>query len=138
MLPFADDDTVLLVRQWRYPLGRATWEMPTGAMHPGETPEAAVQRELAEETGVEAGRLRRVTAFSTSKSVLDETANLYLCFDLRPAGSEAEPDPTELITVRPFPFDEALAMVLSGEIVDAMSIIALLWADRRRRLGPWP
>jgi hypothetical protein len=68
--------------------------------------------------------------------VLDETANLFACFDLRPV--DAEPDPTELLSVAAFAFEDALAMVLSGEIVDGMSIIALLWADRWRRLGPWP
>jgi ADP-ribose pyrophosphatase len=136
MLPFVDPDHVLLVGQWRYLLGRPTWEMPTGAMHAGETPAEAAQRELAEETGVRAGRLHRLTVFSTSKSVPDESANLFLAFDLSPA--QAQPDATELLTVRTMPFDEALARALSGEIVDGMSIIALLWADRLRRLGPWP
>src|SRR5581483_10685095 len=48
VLPFLDDDTVLLIRQWRYVVRRATWEMPTGGVHPGETLEAAAQRELGE------------------------------------------------------------------------------------------
>ena len=132
MLPFVDPDTVLLVQQWRYVIERATWEMPTGANHPGETAEAAAQRELAEEAGVTAGRLERLTAFNTSKSVLDETATLFLAQDLTPA--HAEPDPTEFLNVAPFPFEEVLAMTLSGEIVDGMTIIAVLWADRARRL----
>lgn len=136
MLPFADPDTVLLVGQWRYLEGRATWEMPTGGMHPGETPLGAAQRELAEEVGVEAGRLIPITSLATSKSVMDETGHLFLGFDLRPA--PAIPDDTELLVRRAFPFEEALAMTLSGEIVDAMSIVAILWADRLRRLGPWP
>lgn len=136
MLPFVDDDTVLLIGQWRYLVGRGTWEMPTGGAHAGETAEEAVQRELAEEAGVRAGRLHRLTAFSTSKSVLEETAELYLCFDLHP--SEAAPDETELLVRRQLPFAEALALVLSGEIIDAMTIVAVLWADRLRRTGPWP
>lgn len=136
MLPFVDPDHVMLVGQWRYLLGRPTWEMPTGAMHSGETAEEAAQRELAEECGVHAGRLHHLTAYSTSKSVLDETANLFLAFDLSPA--QAEPDATELLSLRTVPFEEALALTLSGEIVDGMSIITILWADRLRRLGPWP
>jgi ADP-ribose pyrophosphatase len=136
MLPFVDPDRVMLVGQWRYLAGRPTWEMPTGAMHGGEAAEEAAQRELAEECGVHAGRLHQLTAYSTSKSVLDETANLFLAFDLSPA--EAEPDATELLTLRTMPFEEALALTLSGEIVDGMSIISILWADRLRRLGPWP
>lgn len=126
MLPFPDSDHVLLVRQWRYIAGRDTWEMPTGGMHDGERAEDAAQRELAEEAGVGAGRLIPVTSFATSKSVVDETAHLFLAVDLSPA--TATPDETEDFQCRTFPFGEALDMVLSGEIVDAMTIIAVLWA----------
>jgi len=135
ILPFADPDTVLLIRQYRYVARRATWEMPTGGVHPGESLEEAAQRELTEEVGHRAGRLIRVSTYHTSKSVLDETAHLYLGHDL--ARAEAPPDDTEFIEVRPFPFDEVLQMVLSGEIVDGMTMIAVLHADRRRnRPGP--
>jgi 8-oxo-dGTP pyrophosphatase MutT (NUDIX family) len=57
VLPFIDPDTVVLVGQYRYVAGGFYWEMPTGAMKPGESEEAAVQRELAEEAGYEADRL---------------------------------------------------------------------------------
>jgi ADP-ribose pyrophosphatase len=73
VLPFLDPDTVLLVQQYRYVAGRPTWEMPTGGVHEGEPPEAAAQRELAEEVGYRAGRLTRVCTFHSSKSILDET-----------------------------------------------------------------
>jgi ADP-ribose pyrophosphatase len=136
MLPFVDPDTVLLVGQWRYVIGRPTWEIPTGALHPGEDVAAGAQRELAEEVGRRAGRLVPLTSFDTSKSVLEEHAHLFGCFDLEPA--VATPDATELLVVREAPFEDALALVLAGEIVDAMSIVAILWADRLRRLGPWP
>jgi 8-oxo-dGTP pyrophosphatase MutT (NUDIX family) len=136
MLPFVDDDTVLLVGQWRYVIGRSTWEMPTGALHAGEAPVDGAQRELAEEVGYRAGRLVPLTSFDSSKSVLEERAHLFCCFDLEDA--VATPDDTELLVVRRASFDETLELVLSGEIVDAMSIIAILWADRLRRSGPWP
>jgi ADP-ribose pyrophosphatase len=131
MLPFVDDDTVVLIRQWRYIPGRTTWEMPTGGVHSGESLEDAAQRELAEEIGVRAGRLTPLTAYATSKSVVDETAHLFLAHDLLPASGT--PDETEVIEQRRFPFADALAMVLSGEIVDSMTIIALLWAERLRQ-----
>ena len=54
VLPFLDPDTIILVGQYRYVAGDFYWEMPTGAMKPGESEEAAVQRELAEEAGYEA------------------------------------------------------------------------------------
>jgi len=131
VLPFLDPDTVLLVRQYRYVARRVTWEMPTGGVHPAESIEEAAQRELAEEIGHRAGRLVRVSTYHTSKSVMDETAHLFLGEEM--VRVELPPDETEFIEVRPFPFEEALRMVLSGEIVDSMTIIAVLHAARRRR-----
>lgn len=129
VLPFLDPDTVLLVRQYRYVARRVTWEMPTGGVHPAESIEEAAQRELAEEIGYRAGRLVRVSTYHTSKSVMDETAHLFLGEEM--VRVELPPDETEFIEVRPFPFEEALRMVLSGEIVDSMTIIAVLYAARR-------
>jgi ADP-ribose pyrophosphatase len=128
VLPFVDPHTVLLIKQYRYVARRITWEMPTGGMHAGEAVEAATQRELAEETGYRAGRLTHVCTYHTSKSVMDETAHLFLGENLVQA--ELPPDDTEFIEVRPFPFADALRMVLSGEIVDSMTIIAVLYAAR--------
>ena len=133
VLPFLNADTVLLVRQYRYVARRVTWEMPTGGMHPGESIEEAAQRELAEEVGHRAGRLVHVSTYHTSKSVMDETAHLFLGEEMFQVA--LPPDDTEFIEVRPFPFDEALRMVLSGEIVDGMTIIAVLHAARRRGGG---
>ena len=131
VLPFLDAETVVLVGQYRYVAGGFYWEMPTGAMHPGESEQAAVQRELAEEAGYEADRLVKLCAYHTSKSVVDETANIYLAEGLRPI--PRRPDPTEFIEVRAFPFDEVVRMVERDEIKDSMTIVAVLHAARRRR-----
>jgi len=133
MLPFVDDDTVLLVQQWRYLVERTTWEMPTGGVHAGESLADAAQRELAEEVGHQAGRLEPLTSFSTSKSVVEETAHLFAAYDLVPA--EATPDSTEFLRCEAFPFATLLDMVWSGEIIDSMTIAAALWVDRQRRVG---
>jgi len=130
LLPFVDPDTILLVRQYRYVAGRPTWEMPTGGVHAGETLEQAAQRELAEETGYQAQRLEQVSTYHTSKSVVDETAHLFLADGLQ--RRNRAPDETEFIDVGAFPFDTVLQMVLEGEIVDSMTIIAVLLAARRR------
>jgi len=130
ILPFLDRDTVLLVGQYRYVAEGFFWEMPTGGQDPGETLLAAAQRELAEEAGYEAGRLVSLGDFHTSKSILREVAHLFLAEDLRPASRP--PDHTEFIERRAVPFAEVLAMVERGEIKDAMTIIAVLQAARRR------
>ena len=130
VLPFLDAETVVLVGQYRYVFGGFFWEMPTGAVKPGEAEEAAVQRELAEEAGYEADRLVKVCAYHTSKSVVDETANIYLAEGLR--ALERAPDPTEFIEARAFPFDEVVRMVERDEIKDSMTVVAVLHAARRR------
>jgi len=131
VLPFVDAETVVLVGQYRYVFGDFYWEMPTGAMHPGESEEAAVQRELAEEAGYEAERLVKLCSYHTSKSVVHETANIYLAEGLR--AIQLPPDPTEFIEVRAFPFDEVVRMVERSEITDSLTIVAVLHAARRRR-----
>lgn len=130
ILPFLDRHRVLLVKQYRYVAKRVTWEMPTGGIHAGESIEAAAQRELNEEIGYQPGRLTRISAYHTSKSVMDETAHLFIGEEL--ARLERPPDETEFIEVRAFPFSDALQMVLQGEIVDGMTIIAILYAARLR------
>jgi len=133
VLPFLDARTVVLVGQYRYVARAFAWEMPTGGMQPGESEEAAVQRELGEEAGYEAARLVRLASIATSKSVMDETAHLFLAEGLRPA--TREPDHTEFIEVRAFAFDEVLRMVERSEISDAMTVVAVLHAARRRSGG---
>jgi ADP-ribose pyrophosphatase len=130
VLPFLDANTVVLVGQYRYVASGFYWEIPTGGMKPGESEPAAVQRELAEEAGYEADRLVKLCAYHTSKSVVDETANIYLAEGLRPVARRG--DPTEFIEVRAFPFDEVVRMVDRDEIKDSMTIVAVLHAARRR------
>lgn len=136
VLPFVDENHVLLVQQYRYVAGRATWEMPTGACNVTEALEESAQRELAEEAGLRARRLVKLTEFHTSKSVVDETAHLYLALDLHPA--PASPDPTELIRRQVWAFDEVVRMVTTAAITDSMTMIAVLIADRMRRDNWWP
>ena len=129
VLPFLDADTVVLVGQYRYVARKFLWEIPTGSAKPGESETDAAQRELAEEAGYRAGHLEKICTIDTSKSVLDETAHLYLATDLASVTRDA--DETEFIEVHAFQFDEAIQMVERSEIVDAMSVVAILHAARR-------
>jgi ADP-ribose pyrophosphatase len=130
VVPLLDADQVVLVRQWRYVQRDARWEIPTGGVHAGEALEAAAQRELAEEVGYQAARLRFLASYYTSKSICRETAHLYLGEALRPAAVPR--DETEFLEVATFPFATALQMALDGTIMDSMSIIALLHTARLR------
>jgi len=132
VLPFVNPNTVLLIKQYRYVAKRLTWEMPTGGVHEGETTEQAAQRELGEEVGYQAGKLRWLSTYHTSKSVMDETAHLFIGEDL--ARLRLQADETEFIEVHPFPFRQVLQMVLASDILDSMTVIAVLRAARLKGL----
>lgn len=133
VLPFLDESTVVLERQWRYIAGCATWEMPTGGVNPGEELAEAAQRELMEEVGYRAAILVPLLSFAPSKSVVDETAHLYLAAGLRPERLPA--DATEFIERHLVAFDEVVDMVEGGEVQDAMTIAAVLLVARLRDRG---
>jgi len=132
VLPFVDDDHVVMVRQWRYIVGRTTWEMPTGGVHAGESLEQAAQRELAEEAGFHARTLRHVSTYHTSKSSIDETAHIYVGTDLVPAEARQDEDEDAVRCI--VPLRDVVQKVLRGEITDSMTVIAVLTIARERGL----
>lgn len=120
----ADGDT-WLVGQYRYPLNRYSWEIPEGGVPAGEDPAAGAARELREETGLTARHMLPIIArVALSNSVSDEEGTLYVAWDL--TQGQAEPDDTEQLRLRRLPLRDALAMALSGEITDSLSLLALL------------
>jgi ADP-ribose pyrophosphatase len=130
VVPFVDDNHIILVRQYRYVQGENhRWEIPTGGVNEEESIEQAAQRELAEEAGYRAGRLIHISSYYTSKCICDETAHLYMGENLTPAHATA--DETEFLERRIFPFETALRMSLEGEIMDSMSVLGLVLAARR-------
>lgn len=136
VLPFVDNNNVVMVRQYRYVhQENHRWEMPTGGIRPGETPEQAAQRELMEEGGYRADRLLWVSSYHTSKSVCHETAHLYIGRGLVAEG--APPDDTEFFERAVMPFDEVLRMVEMSDIRDSMTVIAVLHAARLRAAEKW-
>lgn len=121
-------DEVLLIRQYRLPMRKKLWEAPAGRCDPGEEPLDAAQRELAEETGYRAENWTSLTSFYSAPGFASEHMTAFLAEDLREG--ESSPEPYELIETRWVAWAEALRMVRDGEIADAKTISALLYADR--------
>ena len=119
-----EEDHVYLVGQYRYPLQSYSWEIPEGGCPEGEEPLRAAQRELREETGLEAARWQMLGEAHLSNSVADEYAVWFVATGLVPG--EVRPEGTERLSVRRVPLREALTMALDGEITDALSLLALM------------
>jgi 8-oxo-dGTP pyrophosphatase MutT (NUDIX family) len=124
VVPIDEDGNTWLVKQSRYTLDQYTWEIPEGGCPEGEEPLAAAQRELQEEVGVQARSWEKLMAMHLSNSVSDEFCIVYVARDLY-AGVQ-QLDVTEDIEVKKLPLREAIDMVKSGEITDAISVAALL------------
>jgi 8-oxo-dGTP pyrophosphatase MutT (NUDIX family) len=124
VLALEEDDSIYLVGQYRYTLDLYSWEIPEGGCPEGEKPLSAAQRELEEETGLRAREWRRLGAAHLSNSATDEIAVWYVAKGL--TQGEHNPEGTERLKVRRVPFSEALAMVLKGEITDAISMLAIM------------
>ena len=131
VVPFLDDDRILLLYQYRYAAGGYIWEIPAGKLEPGEEPRVCAARELEEETGFRAGRLVRGGEILTSPGFTDERIHLFCAYDLEPGTTAHEP--AEVIEVHEIPFNQAMAMIIRGEIIDAKSIVALHHAARLRQ-----
>jgi ADP-ribose pyrophosphatase len=129
VVPFLNDDEVLLIRQYRHACDGPLLEVPAGKLDPGESPEACAARELEEEAGQRAGRLEALGPIWTSPGFTDERIWLFAAHDLEAVARRPEDD--EVIELFPIRLTDALALVWSGGIDDAKSALALLHAARR-------
>jgi ADP-ribose pyrophosphatase len=131
VLPFVDDDHVLIIGQYRHLLRAMSWELPGGGALPGEAPIVAAQRELREEGGYRAAELTFLTRFWPSTAYLDEDAYCYVARGLTHDPLPADDD--EFIERRVVPVTEALRMALADEIIESVSKTTLLaWAAAAR------
>src|SRR5574341_2195685 len=131
VLPFLSKQEVVLVRQYRHVTQGFSWEVPGGSIAAGEPPEEAAQRELREEAGYRAGRLRRLGGFWPNNAYLDEVIHVYLAEDLLADPLPADQD--EHLEIRVFPFDAALAMAQDDRISCGLTKLAILWAAFARQ-----
>ncbi len=118
------DDEVILVRQYRHPAGTSLWEIPAGTSEPGETPLDGARRELREETGYSAGRLRRIGSVWTSPGFCSEIMHLFHAEELAEGLPQFDED--ERIEIGRFTQQAAWRLVADGT-ADAKTLLALFW-----------
>lgn len=121
-----DENTILLVRQYRYPLKNVNIELPAGKLEAGENPDFAAKRELEEETGYRAKKLISLGYINTTPGICTEKLYLYLARELEYAG--AHPDEGEILKCGEYRLDDVFRMIKSGEINDSKTICTLMRA----------
>ncbi len=140
MVPIAGDGRILLMRQYRYAVDQALWELPAGTLEGREddgrmvaveTPEECARRELLEETGYEASKIEKAGECYAMPGMSDELIHVFFASDL--IEREQSLDIGEVIyEIRPFSIDELKRMIATGEIRDAKTLIGLFLAFSAR------
>ncbi|MBC8141694.1 MAG: NUDIX hydrolase, partial [Armatimonadetes bacterium] len=124
----ADGKTVVLVRQWRTPVGAPLLEIPAGGLEKGENPEECARRELTEEIGQTAGHLVKLYEGYSAPGFCNEKLYGFLALDL--SDESADHDEDEFVERIEMPLAEAIAAIATGEIQDMKTIAGLTLADR--------
>jgi len=123
ILPMIDDDTVLMVEQWRIGARKSLLEIPAGTLDQGEDPMACAARELEEETGYKAGKLEHLFTMFPSPGILDEKMFIFMARDLTKTQTNFDED--EQITTRPMSFRDLRIQLKANNIKDGKTIAAL-------------
>jgi 8-oxo-dGTP pyrophosphatase MutT (NUDIX family) len=124
-----DDRNVVLVHQYRHPVGRRLWELPAGLLDMGdEPPDATAARELEEEAGLAAAHWRVLVDVITAPGFSDESVRVFLATGLTDVGRPEAHDEEADLTVKRVPLDDAVRMVLAGEIVNSLAVAGILAA----------
>lgn len=124
IVPLTEQNEVLMVRQFRHPFSKVLLEAPAGKLDPNEAPEDCARRELSEETGAEAGELQYIGDYYPSVAVLDENIHLYVARKLSVHDQHTDDD--EFLNVERIPLSTLVEQVLSGEIRDGKTQVAIL------------
>ena len=118
-----DSQTILLVKQYRYPLKQVNIELPAGKLEKDEDPNEACKRELEEETGYRAKSWKSLGYINTTPGICTEKLYLYLAKDLEYVGEH--PDEGEILKCYEYKLSDVFEMINNGEINDAKTICAL-------------
>ena len=130
VLPVTARGDLVMVWQHRHPHGRTHWELPAGRIHHGESPAAAAERELLEETGFRAGDLEEVTGFFPINGISDHFAHVFLARDCERV-AEPELEDAERLLVRTRPLAEVKRQLLEGRLHDGFTALTLFYGLQR-------
>ena len=128
LLPVFPDERILLVRQYRYAVGDFLWELPAGRIEPGESPRAAAQRELLEETGYTGRRFTRLLKLFPTPGFVSEVMVFYVVRGLRTG--RAQPESDEALAWKKFTLAELWQMMRRGTLCDGKSVAGILYCAR--------
>ena len=127
VVPLDDEGNIILVQQYRAPIGRLTLEIPAGKFdHVGEDPLLCAQRELSEETGYLAENWRKLTVLETTPGFCNERIHIYLATGLKQG--ETHPDEDEFVATTRMPLAEAVSKVMDGTFRDGKTALAIMMA----------
>jgi ADP-ribose pyrophosphatase len=124
--PAGDDPQLLLIKQYRYAAGDFIYEIPAGKLDGGEDPAECARRELREETGCTAERIEHLYTFLTTPGFTDEVIHAYMATGLTRGEMTHEKD--EFMTVETVTLSQALELIKAGELKDAKTALAILYA----------
>ncbi len=126
IVPISNNDSLMLIRQYRHAIGDFVWEIPAGTLNPDETPLDCAKRELIEETGFSANMWQKLGEITPVPGYSDERIHIFLSSDLRPARQDLDAD--EVLGVHEMRLDEAVRMIHEGLIQDSKTICGLYMA----------
>jgi len=130
---FADKKNIILLRQYRYPVGRITWEIPAGKFDGKESRLQCLKREVAEETGMMPKKTKFLLSYLPTSAFSTEVLHIFAAWDLKPCA--AKPDEDEFLQTRIVSLERCYEWILKGRIKDSKTIIALLaWERYKKKL----
>jgi ADP-ribose pyrophosphatase len=123
-IPLLPSGKIVMVAQYRFPVREVTWELPAGKLGKREDPTRCVRRELQEETGYSAGRIKRICSFWPTAAFANEVIHIYLATQLK--SGVTNPDDDEFLRCEEWTLEKAYRAIQTGKIRDSKTIIGLL------------